>query len=49
LNLAAKLEEKIQDFKQQRFYVCGPPPFMEAVNGALSALGATAESLVFER
>jgi len=27
----AFLEEKIQDIKQ-RFYVCGPPPFMEAVN-----------------
>jgi cytochrome-b5 reductase len=42
------LEEKIQDFKQ-RFYVCGPPPFMEAINGALADLGASAESLVFER
>lgn len=44
----AFLEERIGDFKQ-RFYVCGPPPFMEAVNGALTALGASAESLVFER
>lgn len=44
----AFLEEKIQDFKQ-RFYVCGPPPFMEAVTDALTALGASAESLVFER
>jgi len=44
----AFLEEKITDFTQ-RFYVCGPPPFMEAVNGALSDLGARAESLVFER
>lgn len=44
----AFLEEKIQDFKQ-RFYVCGPPPFMEAVNGALTVMGASAESLVFER
>lgn len=42
------LEESIRDFKQ-RFYVCGPPPFMEAVNGALTELGASAESLVFER
>ena len=42
------LEEKLTDFKQ-RFYVCGPPPFMEAVNGALTDLGASAESLVFER
>ena len=44
----AFLEEKITDFKQ-RFYVCGPPPFMEAINGALTELGASAESLVFER
>lgn len=44
----AFLEETIQDFKQ-RFYLCGPPPFMEAVNGALMELGASAESLVFER
>ena len=44
----AFLEEKITDFTQ-RFYVCGPPPFMEAVNGALADLGARAESLVFER
>jgi len=44
----AFLEERIGDFKQ-RFYVCGPPPFMEAVNGALMEMGASAESLVFER
>jgi cytochrome-b5 reductase len=44
----AFLEETVRDFKQ-RFYVCGPPPFMEAVNGALTALGASVESLVFER
>ncbi|MDP1644842.1 MAG: FAD-binding oxidoreductase [Thiobacillus sp.] len=44
----AFLEEKINDFKQ-RFYVCGPPPFMEAVNGALTDMGASAESVVFER
>ena len=42
------LQEKISDF-DQRFYVCGPPPFMEAVNAALTGLGARAESLVFER
>ncbi len=42
------LEETIDDFKQ-RFYVCGPPPFMDAVNGALTALGASAENVVFER
>lgn len=44
----AFLEEAVQDF-DQRFYVCGPPPFMDAVNAALTALGARAESLVFER
>ena len=44
----AFLEETIRDFKQ-RFYVCGPPPFMDAVNDALTHLGASAESLVFER
>ena len=44
----AYLEEKISDF-DRRFYICGPPPFMEAVNAALTDLGAQAESLVFER
>ncbi|MGA7179569.1 MAG: flavodoxin reductase [Thiobacillaceae bacterium] len=44
----AFLEEKIRNF-DQRFYVCGPPPFMEAVNGALTEIGARAESLIFER
>lgn len=44
----AYLEETITDF-DQRFYVCGPPPFMEAVNAALTDLGAQVESLVFER
>jgi cytochrome-b5 reductase len=44
----AYLEEKISDF-DQRFYICGPPPFMEAVNAALTHLGAQAESLVIER
>ena len=44
----AFLEQNIRDF-DQRFYVCGPPPFMEAVNGALTELGARSESLVFER
>jgi cytochrome-b5 reductase len=44
----AFLEEKIDDFSQN-FYVCGPPPFMEAVNAALADLGASPQSLVFER
>jgi ferredoxin-NADP reductase len=44
----AFLQEKIGDI-DQRFYVCGPPPFMEAVNAALTDMGARSESLVFER
>ncbi len=44
----AFLEEKIRDFKQH-FYVCGPEAFMDAVNTALADLGASSESLVFER
>jgi ferredoxin-NADP reductase len=44
----AFLEETIRDF-DRRFYVCGPPGFMEGVSGALAELGASAESLVFER
>lgn len=44
----AFLEETIRDF-DRRFYVCGPPGFMEGVSGALTELGARAESLVFER
>ncbi|MHB1353684.1 MAG: FAD-binding oxidoreductase [Thiobacillus sp.] len=44
----AFVEERLDDFAQN-FYVCGPPPFMEAVNGALTDLGVRAESLVFER
>jgi len=42
------LAEKIDNF-EQHFYVCGPPGFMEAVNGALQDLGADPQSLVFER
>lgn len=44
----AFLEEMVSDFTQ-RFYVCGPPPFMDAINAALADLGARPESLVFER
>ena len=44
----AFLEEKIQNF-DQRFYVCGPPAFMDAVNGALTNFGVRAENLVFEQ
>ena len=44
----AFLDEHVRNF-DQRFYVCGPPGFMAAVNGALSDLGVHAESLVFEQ
>ena len=44
----AWLETTVSDF-DQRFYVCGPPPFMDAVMGALADLGARAESVVFEQ
>jgi ferredoxin-NADP reductase len=44
----AFLQERVKNF-DQRFYVCGPPAFMDAVNAALTDLGAHAESLVFER
>ena len=42
------LAEHIEDF-DRRFYVCGPPGFMKAVNGALEELGANPQSLIFER
>ncbi|MGA9575879.1 MAG: FAD-binding oxidoreductase [Lysobacterales bacterium] len=42
------LAERFTDFSQP-FYVCGPPGFMEAINGALKDLGADPKNLVFER
>lgn len=42
------LAEHISDFSQ-KFYVCGPPKFTEAVNDALQDLGAEPDALVFER
>jgi len=41
------LEEQIDDFDQP-FYVCGPPPFMDAILGYLKELGADPDGLVFE-
>lgn len=42
------LAEHITDFDQY-FYVCGPRPFTRDINEALQALGASPESLVFEK
>ncbi len=41
------LKEHVTDF-DQNFYVCGPPAFNEAVNEALTTLGANPDLLVFE-
>lgn len=43
----AFLAEHIDDF-DQKFYVCGPPPFVKAINGYLEELGANPDGLVFE-
>lgn len=42
------LKEHISNF-QQKFYVCGPPEFMNAVKDALTKLGASNDSVVFEK
>jgi ferredoxin-NADP reductase len=42
------LAATIDDFSQN-FYVCGPPGFLKAVNGALQELGASPQNLVFEK
>jgi cytochrome-b5 reductase len=42
------LERSLHDFSQH-FYVCGPPPFVESVNSVLQQLGASPDSVVFER
>ena len=43
----AFLAERIGNF-DQHFYLCGPPGFMESIQGALKELGADPQSLVFE-
>lgn len=42
------LRRHVDDFKKH-FYVCGPPPMIEAVNGTLIRLGASPEAMVFEK
>ena len=42
------LKRRIEDW-DQRFYVCGPPPFNDAVMQTLRRLGVQPEALVFEQ
>ena len=42
------LREKIRDFGQ-RFYICGPDSFVEEIKSILKQLGASPNSLVFEK
>lgn len=43
------LRSKISDIEREHFYVCGPPPFMKSVTGALKELGVAPTSLVLEQ
>jgi len=42
------LKKHIQDFSR-KFYVCGPPKMVESLNETLVKLGASPESVVFEK
>ena len=42
------LKANISDFGQQ-FYLCGPPPMMEAVQKQLSNLGIRKEAIMVEK
>lgn len=42
------LKRRIEDWNQH-FYVCGPPPFNDAVMQTLQRLGAKPDALVFEQ
>ena len=44
----AYLEKNITNFKQ-KFYICGPDPFIKDISEALTRLGAQTESVVFEK
>jgi len=41
------LKQNIESF-DKTFYVCGPPPMMDAVQGYLAQLGVTNNSVVVE-
>src|SRR5687767_11687518 len=42
------LKAEVNDF-QKHFYICGPDPMILAIREALEKLGATADTLVFEK
>jgi ferredoxin-NADP reductase len=42
------LKKNVSDFKRH-FYLCGPPPMIEALQTTLSKLGASPDSVVFEK
>ena len=44
----AFLREKVADFSRP-FYVCGPPPMVEALTGTLRNLGANPDNVLFEQ
>jgi len=41
------LKENIDDYKKH-FYLCGPPPMMDAIQAIFSRLGISPETIVFE-
>jgi ferredoxin-NADP reductase len=42
------LKAEVKDFKKH-FYVCGPDPMVEAISKTLEELGATPDTVVFEK
>ena len=42
------LKENIDDFSKH-FYVCGPPPMMDAIQNILSKFGVSPDTVVFEK
>lgn len=44
----AFLREKVPDFRRN-FYLCGPPPMVEAITETLRKLGAKTDNVVFEQ
>ena len=41
------IKEKVDDFKQ-KFYICGPPKFVEDIKSILENFGADTDSVVIE-